>query len=170
MKMELSIAEQQYVNNVLDELKRYQISSKERSRIKEQLLEHIQEAREHGDDAISELGDPATFITDFLEVNGIDPAAGLKQIQQSKPKKGMLFPIGVLTLIVTYLCTQFIFSMSLTRAFDPTYSNDTFNYNILYQISDNTWWNAMLMVFSLAISLLVSLLVVVYLRKVRYKR
>ncbi len=64
--------EKQFLNEVLEELKQYQISSKNRKDIKQQLLEHIQESHEHGQDSINELGDTTTFVKDFLEINGID--------------------------------------------------------------------------------------------------
>ena len=65
MSMELSLVEKQYLTEVLNELKQYRISSKERKNIKQQLLEHIQESRDNGIDSINDLGDTTTFIKDF---------------------------------------------------------------------------------------------------------
>ncbi|GGB57363.1 hypothetical protein GCM10011409_38590 [Lentibacillus populi] len=55
--IKLTMEEKQFLNEVLEELKQYQISSKNRKDIKQQLLEHIQESHEHGQDSINELGD-----------------------------------------------------------------------------------------------------------------
>ena len=47
------------------ELKKYDISLEERDNIKRQILEHIQECREHGEDSIDDLGTPQLFVQDF---------------------------------------------------------------------------------------------------------
>lgn len=160
MTMKLSMAEQQFLDEVLEELKQYQISSKNRRNIKQQLLEHIHESREHGEDCIKELGDPATLVKDFLELNGIDLYSENKQLRKLKDRKGILFVIGFFTLIITYLGSQLILSMFLTESFNPQTTNSSFNYNIFYQISDNSWWNSMLMIISISTSCLVSLVVI----------
>lgn len=80
MKIVLSRSEKQFLNEVLTELKQYQISSKDRRNIKLQLLEHIQEAREHGDDSLNGLGDSTTFVKDFLDLNEIDLYSEIKQL------------------------------------------------------------------------------------------
>ncbi len=165
MNIKLSIAEEQFLNEVLKELKQYHISSKDRKNIKQQLLEHIQESREHGQDSINELGDTTTFVRDFLEINGVDLHSEIKQIRKSNNRAGALFVIGLFTLIVTYLISQLILSMFLTESFNPLNTNSLFNYNIFYQISDNSWWNSLLMIISVSISLLVSMLAMFYIRK-----
>ncbi|MED3038419.1 hypothetical protein P4313_26015, partial [Bacillus tropicus] len=48
--------------------------------------------------------------------------------------------------------------------FNPTNSKTTFDYNILYRISENQWWNALLITTSLTLS------VVVYSSLVCYKK
>lgn len=165
MNIKLSIAEKQFLNEVLKELKQYQISSKDRRNIKQQLLEHIQESHEHGQDSINELGDTTTFVRDFLEINGVDLHSEIKQIRKSNSRTGTLFVIGFFTLIVTYPISQLILSMFLTESFNPLNTNSLFNYNIFYQISDNSWWNSLLMIISISISLLVSMLAMFYIRK-----
>ncbi|MDZ5609897.1 hypothetical protein U2I54_23285 [Bacillus pseudomycoides] len=170
MKMKLSKEETQFLNEILEELKQYKISSKNRKIIKQQLLEHIQECREHGQDSLNDLGDTTIFIKDFLEMNEIDLHSEIKQIRKSKNRIGILFVIGFLTSIVTYLTSQLILSMFLTESFNPLYTNNSFDYNILYQIADNSWWNSLLMITSISISVLISTLVVFYIRKVNISR
>ncbi|WP_243522842.1 hypothetical protein [Bacillus pseudomycoides] len=170
MNMKLNMEETQFLNEVLEELKQYQISSKNRKIIKQQLLEHIQECREHGQDSINDLGDTTTFIKDFLEMNEIDLHSEIKQIRKSKNRTGILFVIGFFTSIVTYLTSQLLLSMLLTESFNPINTNNSFDYNILYQIADNSWWNSLLMITSISISALISMLVVFYIRKVNISR
>ncbi|MEH6944589.1 hypothetical protein [Bacillus sp. JJ722] len=165
MNSEMSIAEKHFLNEVLEELKEYQISSKDRRNIKQQILEHIQESREHGEDGIYELGDTTTFVKDFLEINGIDLHSEIKQIRKTKSRTGFLFAIGIFTLIGTYLGSQLILSIFLTDSFSPLNTNDSFDYNIFYRISDNSWWNAILMISSISISLLVAMLVMFFVKK-----
>ncbi|MDM5155333.1 hypothetical protein QUF88_16420 [Bacillus sp. DX1.1] len=170
MNIKLNMEEKQFLNEVLEELKQCQISSKDRKNIKQQLLEHIQESREHGQDSINELGDTTTFVKDFLEINGIDLHSEIKQIRKSKSRTGILFVIGFFTSIVTYLISQLLLSMFLTESFNPLNTNNSFDYNIFYQISDNLWWNSLLMIISISTSLLVSMLAVFYIRKINLSR
>ncbi|MEN1936367.1 hypothetical protein AAIE21_12350 [Paenibacillus sp. 102] len=170
MNMKLSKEETQFLNEILEELKQYKISSKNRKIIKQQLLEHIQECREHGQNSINDLGDTTTFIKDFLEMNEIDLHSEIKQIRKSKNRTGILFVIGFFTSIVTYLISQLLLSMFLTESFNPLHTNNSFDYNILYQIADNSWWNSLLMMTSISISALISMLVVFYIRKVNISR
>ncbi|MGE7875196.1 hypothetical protein [Bacillus paramycoides] len=170
MNIKLTIEEKQFLDEVLDELKQYQISSKHRKTIKQQLLEHIQESREHGQNSIKELGDATTFVKDFLEINGIDLHSEIKHIRKPKGRTGILFAIGLFTLIVTYLGLQLILSMFLTESFNPLNTNSSFDYNIFYQISDNSWWNFLLMFISFSTSLLVSIFVMFYIRKINLNR
>ncbi|MCI0767806.1 hypothetical protein [Bacillus sp. TL12] len=170
MNMKLNMEEEHFLNEVLEELKQYKVSSKNRKILKQQLLEHIQECREHGQNSINDLGDAKTFIKDFLEMNEIDLYSEIKQIRKSKNKIGILFVIGFVTSIVTYLTSQLLLSMFLTESFNPLHTNNSFNYNILYHIADNSWWNALLMMTSISISALISMLVVFYIRKVNISR
>lgn len=170
MNMKLNMEEKIFLNEVLQELKQYKVSSKNRKILKQQLLEHIQECREHGQNSINDLGETTTFIKDFLEMNEIDLHSEIKQIRKSKNKIGILFVIGFLTSIVTYLTSQLLLSMFLTESFNPLHTNNSFNYNILYHIADNSWWNSLLMMTSISISALISMLVVLYIRKVNISR
>ncbi|MBO1625784.1 MULTISPECIES: hypothetical protein [Bacillus] len=170
MNINLTKEEKQFVKEVLEELKQYQVSSKNRRIIRQQLLEHIQECREHGQDSLKDLGDTTTFVKDFLEMNGIDLHSEIKQIRKSKNRTGIVFVIGFLTSIVTYLISQLILSMFLTESFNPLHTNNAFDYNILYHIADNSWWNSLLMITSISISLLISTLVVFRIRKINVSR
>ncbi|MBU5214830.1 DUF1700 domain-containing protein [Heyndrickxia oleronia] len=167
MNIKLNMAEQQFLNEVLEELKQYNISSKDRSNIKQQLLEHIQESRELGKDSIKELGNSHELVKDFLEINGIDLHSEIKQIRKSKSRTGILFVIGFFTLILSYLGSQLIFSMFLTESFNSQGTSNRFYYNIFFQISNNPWWNSLLMIISMSIACLVSVLVIkLFLRKI----
>ena len=107
------MAEPTFLNEVSPKANQYHISSKDRSNIKQQLLEHIQESRELGKDSIKELGNSHELVKDFLEINGIDLHSEIKQIRKSKSRTGILFVIGFFTLILSYLGSQLIFSMFL---------------------------------------------------------
>lgn len=165
MKIHLSIEEKQFLDEVLKELKAYDISSTERKQIKQQIVEHIQEAREHGYDSVDELGDITTFVKDFLEVKGIDLHSKMKQMRNSKNRRGTLFVISLSTLIGTYLISQLLLSMFLTQSFNPLNTNKSFQYNVFYQISDHSWWNVLLISMSVIISMLASGLVVFFTRR-----
>ena len=65
MRNKLIGKEKQFLTDVLKELKQYDISLEERENIKLQILEHIQECREHGEDSIADLGTPELFVQDF---------------------------------------------------------------------------------------------------------
>ncbi|EOW9527414.1 hypothetical protein ACO11K_001044 [Bacillus cytotoxicus] len=166
MNKNVTQEEKRFIREVLEELKQYQVSYKNRKIVKQQLLEHMQECREHGQDSLYDLGDTATFVKDFLEMNGIDLHSEIKQIRKSKNRTGILFVIGFFTILVTYLTSQLLLSMFLTESFHPQRDNHSFNYNILYQIADNSWWNSLLMLTSMSISVLISMLVVLYIRRV----
>lgn len=165
MHLKLSSEEKQFLDEVLTELRQYQISAKDRRIIKQQLLEHIQESREYGQDGISQFGDATTLIKDFLEISEIDLHSEIKQIRKSTTKTKILIAAGFFTSIVTYIISQFLLSMFLTESFNPLHTNNSFDYNVFYQISDNSWWNAMLMTVSISASLLISVIVVFYIRK-----
>ncbi|MDQ0214921.1 putative membrane-anchored protein [Oikeobacillus pervagus] len=168
MNLKLTMKEKQFLNEVLEELKQYQVSSKSRNNIKQQILEHIQEAREHGQDSLHELGDSTTFVKDFLDINGIDLHAKMTKMRKSDKRMGILLLTGSLSFIFTYLASQLILSMFLTESFNPQYTNRSFDYHIFYQISDHTWWNFMLIIISFSTALLVSVLTVkLFVSKIR---
>lgn len=79
MRNKLIGKEKQFLRDVLKELKQYDISLEERENIKRQILEHIQECHEHGEDSIDDLGTPQLFVKDFIEINEIDLQVKMKK-------------------------------------------------------------------------------------------
>ena len=59
------IGKETIFNRRTKKIKKYDISLEERDNIKRQILEHIQECREHGEDSIDDLGTPQLFVQDF---------------------------------------------------------------------------------------------------------
>ncbi|MCU4989921.1 hypothetical protein OCF10_13370 [Bacillus cereus] len=164
MRNRLIGKEKKFLTDVLKELKQYDISLEERDNIKRQILEHIQECREHGEDSIDDLGTPQLFVQDFLEINEIDLQVKMKQLQNKKGKFNTIILSGIFIAVITYLILQTIFSIFLTESFNPIISKNAFQYNLLYRISDNQWWNALLILTSLTLS------VVVFISLVSYKK
>ncbi|MGH0924432.1 hypothetical protein [Bacillus pacificus] len=164
MRNKLIGKEKQFLTDVLKELKQYDISLEERENIKRQILEHIQECREHGEDSIDDLGTPELFVQDFLEINEIDSQVKMKQLQNEKGKFNTFMLRGIFIAIITYLSSQTIFSIFLTESFNQNNSKSAFQYNLLYRISENHWWNALLIMTSLTLS------VVVFISLVSYKK
>ncbi|EEK78852.1 hypothetical protein bcere0009_22570 [Bacillus cereus R309803] len=154
--------EKQFLRDVLKELKQYDISLEERENIKRQILEHIQECREHGEDTIDDLGTPQLFVQDYLEINEIDLQVKMKQLKNEKGKLNTSILRGIFIAIITYLISQTTFSIFLTESFNSTNSKNTFNYNILYRISENQWWNVLLIMISFMLSIVVFLSIVSY--------
>ncbi|WP_044439891.1 DUF1700 domain-containing protein, partial [Bacillus mycoides] len=144
MRSELKGKEQQFLTGVLKELKQYDISLEERENIKQQILEHIQECRENGEDSINDLGTPQLFVQDFLEINEIDLRVKMKQLQNINKKSNTLIIIGIFVAFITYLISQTTLSIFLTESLNPTNSENNFNFNLLYRIAENQWWNSIL--------------------------
>ncbi|WP_283750199.1 hypothetical protein [Bacillus cereus] len=162
MRNELNDKEQQFLTGVLKDLKQYDISLEERENIKQQILEHIQECREHGEESINDLGTPQLFVQDFLEINEIDLRVKMKQLRNVNKKSSALVIGGIFISLITYLISQTTLSIFLTESFSPNNSNNTFNYNILYRITENQWWNSLLIMISFTISVLVFISLVSY--------
>ncbi|MEK7016437.1 hypothetical protein [Bacillus sp. FSL R9-9410] len=162
MRNELNDKEQQFLTDVLKDLKQYDISLEERENIKQQILEHIQECREHGEESINDLGTPQLFVQDFLEINEIDLRVKMKQLRNVNKKSSTLIIGGIFISLITYLISQTTLSIFLTESFSPNNSNKTFNYNILYRITENQWWNSLLIMISFTISVLVFISLVSY--------
>ncbi|MBM7583706.1 hypothetical protein JOC86_000243 [Bacillus pakistanensis] len=161
MKLNLSTGEREYLNEVLSELKKYQINSRERRNIKNQIIEHIQESRENGEDSLTNLGDISTFISDYLEIQGGNIISSDTNHLQYKGKikfKLILF----ISFVCTYFLSQLMFSMFLTQSFNPKRIGTTFDYNILYRIAENTWWNSLLILMSLSISIIITIAIMFY--------
>ncbi|WP_033716039.1 DUF1129 domain-containing protein [Bacillus mycoides] len=162
MRNELNGKENQFLADVLKELKQYDISLEERKNIKQQILEHIQECRENGEDSINDLGTPQLFVQDFLEINEIDLRVKMKQLQNEKGNSSTFILGGIFIAVITYLISQTTLSLFLTESFNGTNSKNTFNYNLLYRIAENQWWNYVLIMFSFMLSILVFISLVSY--------
>jgi uncharacterized membrane-anchored protein len=162
MRNKLIGKEKQFLRDVLKELKQYDISLEERENIKLQILEHIQECREHGEDSIDDLGTPQLFVKDFIEINEIDLQVKMKQLQNEKGRFSTLFVGGIFIAVITYLISQTTLSLLLTESFNPTNRKTTFNYNLLYRIAENQWWNYVLIMISFTLSVLVFISLVSY--------
>ncbi|HDR7717023.1 hypothetical protein VSY18_12595 [Bacillus albus] len=162
MRNRLIGKEKQFLIDVLKELKQYDISLEERENIKRQILEHIQECREHGEDSIDDLGTPQLFVQDYLEINEIDLQVKRKQLKNEKGKLNKSILNGIFIAVSTYLISQTTFTIFLTTSFNPTNSKNTFQYNLLYRISENQWWNSLLIMISFMLSLVVFISLVSY--------
>ncbi|MEB9506925.1 hypothetical protein P4J13_23615 [Bacillus anthracis] len=169
MRNKLIGKEKQFLTDVLKELKQYDISLEERENIKRQILEHIQECREHGEDSIDDLGTPQLFVQDFLEINEIDLQVKMTQLQNEKGEFNTFMFRSIFIAVITYLISQTTFSIFLTESFNSTNSKNTFNYNILYRISENQWWNVLLIMLSFTLSVAVFISLVSYKKRKHLK-
>ncbi|GAA0344928.1 hypothetical protein GCM10008967_39210 [Bacillus carboniphilus] len=165
MKGELSQTEQRYIHVVLEELTQYKVSKKDRDDVEQQLREHFQEAYEHGDEGLQTLGDAPSFVRDYLETNGVDFHNEIRNLRGKSTKKTPLLFIGVGIFIVTYLVSQWVLTLTLTTSFSPINDIPTFQYNIIYRIAENIWWNTILVLISLSIALFLSTIVTFLLKK-----
>lgn len=154
----MTAEERQFVNEVLFALKEYGVRSKEREKVKFQIVEHIQESHEHGTDALEELGGAEAFVKDYVEINEIDVHASIKKNLNSNKVTARTIVPAIFGAITIYLLSQLIFSLFLTEAFNPLRSAD-FKYNLLYRISGDLWWNSLLIMISLGIALLAGFLI-----------
>ncbi|PEL92724.1 hypothetical protein [Bacillus wiedmannii] len=154
--------EKQFLTDVLKELKQYDISLEEMENVKRQILEHIQECREHGEDSIDDLGTPQLFVQDYLEINEIDLQVKMKQLKNKKGKLNTSMLRDIFIAVITYLVSQTTLTIFLTGSFNPTNSKNTFQYNLLYRISENQWWNSLLIMISFMLSVAVFISLVSY--------
>ncbi|MED1117095.1 hypothetical protein, partial [Bacillus paramycoides] len=116
----------------------------------------------HGEESIDDLGTPQLFVQDYFEINKIDLRVKMKQLQNVNKKSSTLILSGIFIAVITYLISQTTLSIFLTESFNTTHSEDSFNFNLLYRIAENQWWNSILIMISLSISLLISIILVVY--------
>lgn len=86
----------------------------------------------------------------------------MKQLQTEKGKFNTFTLSGIFIAVITYLISQTIFSIFLTESFNPTNSKNAFQYNLLYRISENQWWNVLLIMTSFTLSVAVFISLVSY--------
>ncbi|THE13031.1 hypothetical protein E1I69_09160 [Bacillus timonensis] len=153
----LTKIEKDYVEKVLLELKKYKINKEQLNSIKEQLLDHISSSHENGENSIEQLGDSETLVKDYLEIYGID-----KEYPEKQKLKPFPFFLGAISFPVVYLFSQLILSLFLTQSFSQQKS---FEYNIIYRISEQPWWNTLLVSISLFTALAFSVVITVILRR-----
>jgi hypothetical protein len=163
MKVNLNAEEKQYMEEVLNELRPYKIKSNEQRKIREQIIEHFEESRENDHDGISQLGDVETFVKDYLEINGIDLHTEITKMRRAKSRKGILVAIGICTSLISYFISHILLSMFLTESFNPLNYKGQHDQDI-YEVS-NIWWDSMLFFISISISLVVTVLTVLYTKK-----
>ncbi|WP_449536528.1 hypothetical protein [Ferdinandcohnia sp. Marseille-Q9671] len=146
----------EYVDKVIKELKKHKINRNNLESIKEQLTDHILTSQQNGEDSIEQLGDSDSIVNDYLELYSIDT-------QQSKSPKSTYLPVafGVIAFLFVYLLSQVLLSLFLTESFSD---NRNFDYNILYHIDVNPWWNTLLVMISFFTALILSILVSFLLR------
>lgn len=158
MGVELTSEEKEYLKSVSQELISRKSTKKQIHIIEQQLLEHMEESRLHGIDPFEDLETPAEFVKNYLEINQTQSMA---QHKRSLSTKQIL--LGLSSFIIIYLLSQLILSMFLTTSFSPEFKIADFNYNIFYSISDNLWWNTMLIMISLIAAALITSLIFFYL-------
>lgn len=152
MGVEFPRKEMEYIKKVNQELISSKATQEQIYTIEQQLREHMEESRLHGINPFDDLETPAEFVREYLEIHEVP-----HQRKNTLSKKHYL--MGFLYFAVTYLVSQLILTMFLTQTFSPSYENADFNYNILYSISDNLWWNTTLITISLLSALFITSLV-----------
>ncbi|OIA99464.1 hypothetical protein AK95_20015 [Paenibacillus sp. LC231] len=167
--MTLSYEEEQFIADVRRELIRYEMTSNQVEAVVEQIREHLEASREHGEYGLEDLGSPDMYVRDYAEVQGLvrmQDAMDLESVPE-KPPGQRSWRLGVwgflkysLVFAAVYIICQLLFSFALTTAWVKGY--EITGFNLLYRISDQTWWNMMLIVFSLSISALVTILTHVF--------
>ncbi|MEH7225402.1 hypothetical protein V7112_16460 [Bacillus sp. JJ1566] len=153
----LTKVEKDYVEKVLFELKKYKINKEQLDSIREQLLDHISTSHENGETSIEQLGDSEALVKDYLEIYGID----MNHTGTHKSNRISII-LGAISFPVVYLISQLILSLFLTQSFSQEKS---FDYNIMYRISEQPWWNILLVSISLFSALVISFFLSVILRR-----
>lgn len=160
MYIKLNRGEQLFLDEVRKGLVINQVDKYDVQIVEQQILEHIQESREEGRDALHELGDPREFIKDFMDVQGIASFASDTRTEQPEIRRHSVASkikhagTAVITFAALFLVSQFLLSMFLTDSF----VSETFNYNLTYNIAENNWWNAILIMISIITAISSSML------------
>ncbi len=162
MKNNLTKQEVTYLEKVNSEIQHYELDSIQIREVNEQLISHFEEYRDNGEDSFSNLEEPEIFAKSHLEACGIDLHSPGNQLQQSRIASSLPILITSLTSVITFLACQLLFAFTLTEFFNPL---NSYQYNLIYRISDNSWWNAALTSTSLVISLIVFILSLFLLKK-----
>lgn len=122
--MILSYEEEQFIAAVRCELKRYEMTSSQVEAVVEQIQEHLEASREHGENGLEDLGSPNMYVRDYAEVQGlvrVQDARDLESVpEEPEPRSGRLSVWGFmkypLVFAAVYILCQLLFSFSLTTA------------------------------------------------------
>lgn len=163
--MTLSYEEEEFIADVRSELNRYEMTSSQTEEVVEQIREHLEASREHGENGLHDLGSPRMYVRDYAEVQGfeiVQNAGSFRSGQEdSGQRSGRPSVWGLLryplVFAAVYAISQLVFSFSLTTAWVE--GREMTGFNLLYRISDQMWWNMLLIVFSLSISTVVTTLI-----------
>ncbi|MDQ0300371.1 hypothetical protein J2S78_002818 [Salibacterium salarium] len=171
MKEELLPYERRYVNEIMDILKSSEVKSSYREDAKEQLVEHIHEARLNNEDFKEILGTPEHFALHFMDtaVTREEQAVTKMNIKEAKHQSKRVFslkgPLFFLVLTgIFYLVLQFSTVLIFTPVLAPGYGT-AFH---LFVISDFLWWNILVTAINVGIALVLST-VTMYLLSKRYR-
>lgn len=147
--MNLNVEEKQFLDQVIQSLKTAHVKRKDIGVVKQQILEHIDASKEHGEDSLESLGTPDEFLNQFFDVHPQIHQKG----RSSFSLRRSFFLQSTLIAAFVYMITQSFFSLFLTTSFAP-YETSSFTYNIFYRISNDVWWNALLVSSSGCIAVL----------------
>ncbi|MDH6669920.1 hypothetical protein M2277_000564 [Paenibacillus sp. LBL] len=166
--MTLSYEEEQFITIVRQELKNYDITPHQMEEMVAQIQEHLEACREHGEMGLQDLDSPIIYVRDYAEVQGFSRVSDPSQSTPAPKDSGERTSTGrlwgflkhPLIFAAVYVICQLAFSFSLTTAWVNGY--EITGFHLLYRISDQTWWNMLLILFSLLISSVITLVAYVY--------
>lgn len=158
MEHKLIKAEKDYLNRVVEELGKFNIDASAVEEVKDQILEHIQESRERGEESLAELDEPTVFVKEYLEVQRIESSSSVKG--DRKKSRSTLIG-GLIAFAVTFVICRLLLSMIPTNLF-PVKKNDLY---VIFYISDTPWWDALLTFISFVIALITSECVVAFIKR-----
>ncbi|MGY4689633.1 hypothetical protein [Salibacterium sp. K-3] len=171
MKEELLPYESRYVNEIMDILKSSGVKPSYREDAKEQLVEHLHEARLNNEDFKETLGTPEHFALHFMDtaVTQEEQEVTKMNIKEAKHQSKRYFslkgPLFFLVLAsIFYLGLQFSTVLIFTPVLAPGYGA-SFH---LFVISDFLWWNILVSAINVCIALALSAMTMYLLGK-RYR-
>lgn len=160
MKNELTSMEKDYIKRMISRLKRSGVNQEVVEEARQQVLEHIQECHSHGDDSLKALGDPVDFAKEYMDINNIRP---VDRHDYGTKKTIISITVSFFMFVICYMLTQLFFTLFLTTTFleeDPS-----FDFNLIYRITEHRWWNALLIMISFSVSVISTLTVYGFTRK-----
>ncbi|MCS0670049.1 hypothetical protein [Cytobacillus firmus] len=157
MKSDLTVQEQQYVNQILDILKSSGVSPSYREDAKIQLIEHIREARLHNEDFRKDLGSPEDFALHFMDTAITKEELPGHRIEypSSSYKKPVSFKTPFAFILLAgfyYFGLQFITVLAFTPVLAPGIGSEFH----LFKVSDYLWWNLLVIGINALLALVLS--------------